>query len=79
MSEPREWWIRPEASYSGELIFEEDPTTYWPMTKGECVNVIEKSAYDSLKEALFTAKKQRDEFELQCKDLIAIIKNNIPK
>lgn len=50
-AKPREWWIRPEASYCADFIFKEDPTTYWAMTKGECIHVIEKSAYDAVVKA----------------------------
>lgn len=58
MSEPRQFGLRP-----GCQMYAEIDGDYYPSSTD--IHVIEYSAYESLKESLVLAKKQRDEFEFE--------------
>lgn len=66
---PREWWISDEDE---ERVFSnpsKEDFEHWEKWNFKPIHVIEKSAYNSLVESLILAKKQRDQFEVELREL----------
>lgn len=78
MSEPREWWIcdRWNPVLTERITLNEKPQ--WLDKDIDVFHVIEYSAYESLKESLTLAKKQRDEWECRYLALLKKITDEIP-